>query len=214
MVQLRAVQACDVHRATCNGQHALHCNRRCATDSVQRAMAEPRQSRSCAGRAAATPPRAARCILARWPAVRARRALHVVWCVGSARPHGSHRAPLSQPGRHVLTKSRCRIVRWKARLAHPYSATPPWPTQAQTRALPPMQGCVVPCGTGWYCGYRRSGSTGSRAGTSSSGGGGSCAKHACAQCPLPRRSRPCSTGVPVAWCTAASAVPWHRPAAC
>ena len=55
MVQLRAVQACDVHRATCNGQHALHCSRRRATDSGQRAMAEPRQSRSCAGRAAATP---------------------------------------------------------------------------------------------------------------------------------------------------------------
>jgi hypothetical protein len=84
------------------------------------------------------------------PAVRAQRALHVVWCVGSARPHGSHRAPLSQPGRHVLTKSRCRIVRWKARLAHPYSDTPPWPTQAQARALPPMQGCVVPCGTVGY----------------------------------------------------------------
>ena len=54
-----------------------------------------------------------------------------VVCVGSARPHGSQRAPLSQAGRHVLTKSRCRIVRCKTRLAHPYSAIPPWPRRCK-----------------------------------------------------------------------------------
>jgi hypothetical protein len=151
MVQLRAVQvgmrraSCDMQRTTCIAVQSQMCDgQRTARDGRAEAIAQ-----LCGpGRCDAL--RAARCILARWPAVRARRALHVVWCVGSARPHGSHRAPLSQPGRHVLTKSRCRIVRWKARLAHPYSDTPPWPTQAQTRALPPMQGCVVPCGTGGY----------------------------------------------------------------